>query len=399
MADKKITMPETLSSEDAYGEPGRQLPGDHSSAGNENPGPGNDLDDDKPRRLWLSIGLGLAAILAIAAGIASLVSVPYTAFELGTVNPIEDIVEIEGAETFPNEGEVFFTTVRLNRLSALEWVFVRFGPAVDIFETEAVFGDQTQEESRQCNAQMMVSSQSTANIVALTYLGYDVFDPTGVTVDGVSDGSAADNIIECGDVIIEADGAEVLTTNALREAVLARSPGDAIELVVERNGEITEVSLPLGDVNGEPRIGVSIGTRLSENDLPVDLSLNVDGVGGPSAGLAFTLSYIDLLTEGELTGGNDIAVTGTMQLNGAVGRIGGVRQKVAAAIRSGADYMLIPSSLSQGELDKAFLEAGEDIEVIPVGSIQEAIEALADRGGNGRELVGPNGPIGPASES
>ncbi len=389
MADKKITMSETLSSDGVHGEPGPEM----TDSGL--------LDDEteKPRRFWLSLGLGLAAVAAIAAGIASFISVPYTAFELGTVNPIEDIVEIDGAETFPNEGELFFTTVRLNRLSALEWVFVRFGPAVDIFDTEAVFGTQTQAESRQCNAQMMVSSQSTANIVALTYLGYDVFDPTGVTVDGVADGSAADNIIECGDVIIEADGADITTTNELRDAVLARAPGDVIELLVERDGEPTEVSLPLGEVDGEPRIGVSIGTRLSENDLPIDLSLNVEGVGGPSAGLAFTLSYIDLLTEGELTGGNDVAVTGTMSLNGAVGPIGGVRQKVAAAIRSGADTMLIPASLRQSELDRAFAEAGEDIEVIPVASVQEAIEALADRGGNGRELVGPNGPIGAPSES
>ena len=109
-------------------------------------------------------------------------------------------------------------------------------------------------------------------------------------------------------------------------------------------------------------------------------------------------SYIDLLTEGELTGGNDIAVTGTMTLGGAVGPIGGVRQKVAAAIRSGADYMLIPSTMRQSELDRAFEEAGDDIEVIPVGTIQEAIDELADRGGNGRELVGPNGPISAPAE-
>ena len=359
---------------------------------------GDTDDDGRKSRFWLSVGLGLAALLAIAAGIASLVSVPYTAFELGTVNPIEDLVEIEGAETFPTDGEVFFTTVRLNRLTAFEWVFVRFGPAVDIRDTEAVFGTQTQEESRQCNAQLMVTSQSTANIVALTYLGYDVFDPTGVTVDGVADNSAADNVIECGDVIIEADGQEILTTNQLRDAVLAREAGDTIELVVERAGELTELSLPLSEVDGEPRIGVSIGTRFSENDLPVDLSLNIDGVGGPSAGLAFTLSYIDLLTEGELTGGNDIAVTGTMTLGGAVGPIGGVRQKVAAAIRSGADYMLIPSTMRQSELDRAFEEAGDDIEIIPVGTIQEAIDELADRGGNGRELVGPNGPISAPAE-
>lgn len=390
MADEKYTMPETLSSDGPLGEPGHEIP----SSDDPN------FDEPAPsRRLWLSIGFGLAAVLAIAAGIASLISVPYTAFELGTVNPIEDIVEIEGAETFASEGELYFTTVRLNRLSALEWVFVRFGPAVDIRDTEAVFGTQTQEESRQCNAQMMVSSQSTANIVALTYLGYDVFDPTGVTVDGVADESAADNVIECGDVIIEAGGEEVLTTNQLRDAVLARQPGDVLELVVERDGEPTELSVPLGEVNGEARIGVSIGTRLSENDLPIDLSLNVEGVGGPSAGLAFTLSYIDLLTEGELTGGNDVAVTGTMALSGGVGPIGGVRQKVAAAIRSGATYMLIPASLRQSELDRAFAEAGEDIEIIPVANVQEAIDALADRGGNGRELVGPNGPVGAPAES
>ncbi len=382
MADENNTMPQTIPSDGLNVEPAPQFDG-----------------PARKNRRWLTVLLSLVGVLALVAGVASLISVPYTAFELGTVNPIEDIVEIEGAEVFPSEGEVFFTTVRLNRLSALEWVLVRLGPAVDIRKTEDVFGTQTREESRQCNAQMMVSSQSTANIVALTYLGYEVFNPTGVTVDGVADESAADELIQCGDVIIRAGGAETLTTNQLRDAVLAKSPGDVLEVTVERDGEELDLQVELGAAaNGEPRIGVSIGTRLSENDLPIDLSLNVDGVGGPSAGLAFTLSYIDLLTEGELTGGLDVAVTGTMSLSGAVGPIGGVRQKVAAAIRSGAELMLIPASLRESELDRAFLEAGDDLVVIPVATVDEAIAVLAERGGNGRELVGPNGPIDRATE-
>lgn len=362
--------------------------------------PGIDGDDASaeefarpPLKTRWKIFWGLGLLIAIVCAVASLVSTPYTAFTLGGVNPIEDLVEIEGAEAYPTEGELFYTTVRLNRLNAFEYVAIRLKPAVDIRRTEEVFGTQSSEESTQCSAQMMQTSQSTANIVALTYLGYEVFEPTGVTVDRVFDESAADNVIECGDVIIGLNGAPTMSTLDLRDAVLAQAAGDTVEVEIERDGDTEVVDLTLGAADdGSPLIGVSIGTRLQENDLPVDLSLTIANVGGPSAGLAFTLSYIDLLTEGELTGGLDVAVTGEMFLNGAIGPVGGVRQKVAAAIRADADLMLIPGT-SDRLVEVALAEAGDDIEVVPVSTLDEAIQALADRGGNGRELVGPNGPI------
>lgn len=386
MADEDNTIHETLSSAG---------PGEESAADSR---PESEISSEafaepesKKHRKWVVLG-SLAVVTGIGLGIASMISVPYTAFTLGSINPTEELVEISGAEVFPSEGEVFYATVRLNRLSALEYVFIRLEPAVDIHRTEDVFGSQSTEESRECNAQMMVTSQSTANIVALTYLGYDVFEPTGVAVQGVRDESAADNVLECGDIIVEADSASIATTNALRDAVIAREPGDLIDLVIERDGEQQIIQLPLGsDSSGQALLGVSIGTRLSENDLPVSIDLTLEGVGGPSAGLAFTLSFIDLLTEGELTGGSDVAVTGTMSLDGRVGRIGGVRQKVAAAKRSGADLMLVPV----GDIEQARAEAGDDFRVEPVETLADAIRILASVGGNGDELVGPNGPVNP----
>ncbi|MEE9413730.1 MAG: S16 family serine protease [Acidimicrobiales bacterium] len=388
MADEDNTIHETLSSADPREESAAESMLESAVLHDESGEP-----ESKKHRKWVFLG-SLAIVVGIGLGIASMVSVPYTAFTLGSINPTEDVVEITGAEVFPSEGEVFYATVRLNRLSALEWVFIRLEPAVDIRPTEQVFGSQSTEESRQCNAQMMVTSQSTANIVALTYLGYDVFEPTGVTVQGVRDESAADNILECGDVILEADNSSTTTTNTLRDAVIAREPGDVIDLVIERDGVQQTIQLPLGtDSSGQALLGVSIGTRLSENDLPIDIDLTLEGVGGPSAGLAFTLSFVDLLTEGELTGGADVAATGTISLDGRVGPIGGVRQKVAAAKRSGADLMLIPASLSASEIEIAFAEAGDNFRVELVETLDDAIRILTSVGGNGDELVGPNGPV------
>jgi PDZ domain-containing protein len=147
------------------------------------------------------------------------------------------------------------------------------------------------------------------------------------------------------------------------------------------------VELALGaDPNDPDRaiIGIEVTGRGIDFDFPIDVSIDTGDVGGPSAGLAFTLAIIDDLTPGDLTGGADVAVTGTINSDGTVGPVGGTGQKAAAVRAKGYDAFLVPSD----DYEAARQHAG-DVDVIAVDTLDEALAALADLGGNVDDLPQP----------
>ncbi|MFN6122052.1 MAG: S16 family serine protease, partial [Actinomycetes bacterium] len=131
--------------------------------------------------------------------------------------------------------------------------------------------------------------------------------------------------------------------------------------------------------------------------LPFDVDIDSGAIGGPSAGLAFTLTLIDELTPGELTGGRRVAVTGTIRIDGTVGGIGGLAQKVSAVRQLGADVFLVPAEQGEQDIALARQVAGDDLDIVPVANLDEALAALAEYGGNGLELGRPGEGYEPAS--
>jgi PDZ domain-containing protein len=129
-------------------------------------------------------------------------------------------------------------------------------------------------------------------------------------------------------------------------------------------------------------LGVGLTTKDLRFDFPFEVDVQSERIGGPSAGLAFTLEVIDQLTPGELTGGRNVATTGTIELDGSVGEVGGVAQKTMAVRESGADLFIVPS----GELETARRFAGDDLHVVAADTLDEALAALAEVGGNGLAL-------------
>lgn len=120
-------------------------------------------------------------------------------------------------------------------------------------------------------------------------------------------------------------------------------------------------------------LGVTLRTRQQDFSLPFDVAIDTGKVGGPSAGLEFALSIVDQLTAGELTGGQKVAVTGTIELDGSVGPVGGIPQKTVTVRRAGASLFLVPKD----QVGEAQAKAGEGIEVVGVDTLDEAIQALA----------------------
>jgi PDZ domain-containing protein len=129
-------------------------------------------------------------------------------------------------------------------------------------------------------------------------------------------------------------------------------------------------------------MGVQVVNVVLDYNFPVDVEIDTGDVGGPSAGLAFTLAIIDDLTPGELTGGSDIAVTGTISGDGTVGPVGGTGQKAAAVRDAGIRLFLVPRDDYQAAVD----HAGDDLDVVAVDTLDDALAALEERGGNVDEL-------------
>lgn len=300
-----------------------------------------------------------------------------------------ELVVVRGAETYPTAGHLYLTTVTTAGgpgypVDAGAVIRGWLSPSVMVAPVEAFFDtSQTQEEISDASRQQMLTSQQNATVAALTALGHDV--PAVLTIVSAAAGSGSDGVVQHGDVItgIEVDGVrtQVLTYAHLADVLSATPPGTGVDLVVERAGE--ETSLPI--ITGDDGSGGSVlGVYLSgEFDYPIDVHIEIENIGGPSAGTMFALGIIDKLTPGELTGGHSIAGTGTISLGGDVGAIGGIQQKLAAASAGGAEYFLAPLA-NCGEV-VGHVPGG--LQVVSVSTLEEArtaVEAIA--AGDGENL-------------
>jgi PDZ domain-containing protein len=316
------------------------------------------------------------------------------AFRPGSARLVVDGIDVAGTETFASEGRILFMTVSIDRrLSVWEWVEANIDDAIDLHTWESVYGDRTVSENRERNLDLMQSSKDAAVIVALDHLGLDVLEATGVGFEETVADGPVDGVLEPGDVIVAIDDDPVTDLESLRDALGGHAPGDEVVLTVEHHetGDRRRVTVTLGvhPDDGGAFIGISgVQERVSDAPLPFDIEIDSGEIGGPSAGLAFTLSILDLLTPGELTGGGDVAVTGTIRLDGTVGDVGGVAQKAAAARSEGAALFIVPEMA----VDEARSTAGS-MEVVGVASLDAALEALSDFGGQTTELALPGAAI------
>ncbi len=240
--------------------------------------------------------------------------------------------------------------------------------------------------------QQMTGATSSAAVVALRHMGYNVGeDDLGAQVDQVGPGTpAAAAGIHCNDLITAVDGRPIRTANDLVKAIHSASPGQTVSLTASRagaGGRTTTVHLRARLAGtpaegGQPALphqaflGVVTETRASFT-YPFPVDIQVGQIGGPSAGLALTLGLLDALSHGQLTGGHRVAATGTIDLQGNVGDVGGVAQKTVAVRHAGAQLFLVPPQ----ELAAARSEA-RSMKVLPVSTLSQALADLRAIGGH-----------------
>lgn len=305
----------------------------------------------------------------------------------GSARPTAARVSIAAEGVDDPDGSILFTTVRLDTsISIFDWLNSEIDDDIDLRRRSEVLGTQSNEENRERNLEMMRVSKDAAVVAALHHLGIDVFEETGLGIDTVRDDGPAEGLLVAGDVIIGVDGVTITNFQSLADELATKAPGELGVITVENIDtlETRDVEMAWGDHPdrpGDAYIGVNVVPRQEELPLPFDIEIDSGSIGGPSAGLAFTLTILDLLTEGDLTGGLDVAVTGTISIDGTVGPVGGVGQKAAAARDAGAAAFIVPVDM----VPVATEHAG-DMPVIGVSTLDEALAVLADLGGTTEDL-------------
>ena len=295
---------------------------------------------------------------------------------LGTTDGDEEgseIIEVSGAETYEDDGQLRLTTVLVTQPQTDVNLFQLLGAWIDgddaVYPYDSIYGPQDTDASKdEEGAFQMATSQDDAIAVALTELGYDV-NPSPV-VSVVLEQSPADGELEVGDHLLAINGAEVTSIEDAGQAVDEAPDGEPVELRILRGKEERTLSITRAEIDGQLRLGFEMRNSYQ---FPVQVNVGVDpAIGGPSAGLMFSLAIYDTLTEGSMTGGESVAGTGTIAADGAVGPIGGIDQKIAGAREDGAGLFLVPAE----NCDDAYESPNGDMRLTRVATMSEAVDAV-----------------------
>jgi Lon-like protease len=333
------------------------------------------------RRRGVTVILGALMTALLAVGVMAL-PLPYVVLKPGpTVNTLgsdngKEVIRVTGATTSQSKGQLRLTTVGVQPSVELVWAIRGwFSDEQAVVPRDLIYPpDQSEKQVEEHNAEEFKSSQSSAETVALRELGY----PIQTYVTEVSSGGAAENVLKKDDVITAVDGQQVTSPARLTELIQAKPAGTALTIAYSRGGKAAtaKITTKRADDSDTPRIGVSIDKKQPH---PFTVAIDLDEIGGPSAGLMFTLGIVDKLTPADLTGGRVIAGTGTMDDEGNVGAIGGIPQKLVGAKAAGAEIFLVPA----GNCAEALRNAVPGLPMARVATVDDALTAVKTFTGGG----------------
>ena len=326
----------------------------------------------------------LAAIFGTLA--FTLVPAPYVIEEpgpvfntLGTVNnggKQVPLIEIPGQKTYPTGGALDMLTVNVagSRERPPSWFEVAqayLDTSKAVLPVDALYpaGTSVEQSNAQANVDMQ-NSQKDAIAAALTHLGYTL--PASLTVGGLSRESPSAGILEKGDTIVSVDGQTTDSVLGLRAIIAKSGAGTPLSIVIERGGVAKTVAVTpelSGGADPVPVVGIFPAIVYT---YPFDVKIQLENVGGPSAGQMFALGIIDKLTPGQLNGSAKVAGTGTIDGAGVVGPIGGIRQKLYGARTAGATWFLAPYS----NCDEVTGHIPNGIRVLAVKTLDDSLAAL-----------------------
>jgi PDZ domain-containing protein len=325
-----------------------------------------------------------SVLLAVLFYVAVSMPVPYVTMSPGPTldvlaeNHGKEIVEVKGHKRYPTKGRLELTTIQLTgptqKVNLPEALTAWFDRSRAVYPRAAFYAqNESEQDANTESAVQMVSSQDTAVAVALSELGYKLRTITEILA--VNPGGPADGKLQTRDQIVSVNGKPIRDATDVSKIVRATPDGKSATFVVRRHGQektVRVVPKPSKDNPDIPLVGIVVGPSY---DFPFDVSVNIDErIGGPSAGLIFSLSVYDTLTPGALTGGAPIAGTGTIAQDGTVGPIGGIQQKIIAAADSGAKLFFVPPGNCDAAMAVGLDE--EDMRLVKAPTMHSAVQSL-----------------------
>lgn len=336
-------------------------------------------------RRILTLVAALIPVLVLGV-VGSLLTVPFVALGPGpTFNTLgsvdgKQVVDVRGAEVDPVTGHLNMTTVSvrdgLNIFEAFGfWVSGEHGlvPRAEVYPPGV-----PREEIDKSNQQDFKDSEGNAEVAALHFMNL----PTVVLVRKVSDDGPAKETLRAGDELVSVNGAPMTAPKDVVAAVSSQAPGAQITVTYRRENTEQTATITLAARPDDANKGYLGLTPTEGARPPMEVSFNLADIGGPSAGLMFSLALIDKLTPGELDGGKFVAGTGTIDQDGKVGPIGGIQYKMMAARDAGAETFLVPAA----NCNEAKQRTPDGLRLVKVENLSGAVQSLNDINA-GRETV------------
>ena len=291
--------------------------------------------------------------------------------------PYQWNIEVSDTETFDSEGNLFQLTVRRDEANYFVYAWANLNNEIDLYPREVILPDGvTPQELSEISMQNMMTSENVAIAVALDSLGYDVTsEGDGVLVVGLLDDSPVKDKLFKNDLIVSINNENIKSTSEFISLLRTYKIGDTVEIGLIRGDKPTQFKTTLiehVEYENEPMVGFLASTPNQKFIFPIGIDIKTGNVGGPSAGMMMALNVYNLLTESDITRGEKIAGTGTIEIDGSVGPVGGVKQKVIAAKRADASLILVPTA----NFSEADAYSDENTLIVAVDSFQEALDVI-----------------------
>jgi PDZ domain-containing protein len=327
--------------------------------------------------------IGSALVISIIFIWGMIYSLPYYVSKPGMAKELGPIIKVEGGDK--DEGNFMLTTVRMGRANIYSYLEAKIRNYEEIYPLDMILNKtETEEEYNARQLHLMAGSKLNAIEVAYRKAGLPVkYKYKGIYVMQVIPKMPADGVLSAGDRIFKVDGKQLPSSEKFIEYVSKKQAGDKVTLSYSRNKSTKTVTLKLQPFKEDPqKVGIGI-SLVDDKEIEVDpkVSVKTDEIGGPSAGFMFSLEIYNQLTEGDLTKGYQIAGTGTIDVDGTVGPIGGIEQKIVAADKAGAEIFLAPNEKGiKNSNYRDALKTARDIKtkmkIVPIDTFEDAVSYL-----------------------
>ena len=293
--------------------------------------------------------------------------------------PYQWNIEIENVQTYEYEGNLYQLTVRRDEANYFVYAWARLNSQIDLYPREVILPDGvTPQELSEISIQNMMTSENVAIAVALDSLNYEIqSEGDGVLVVGLLDDSPVKDKLIKNDLIVSINNELVKSVSEFISMLRTYEIGDIVNIGLIRNEQELTIETKLiehVEYENEPMVGFLASTPNQQFIFPFEVDIKTGNVGGPSAGMMMALNVYNLLTEDDITNGKKIAGTGTIEIDGSIGPVGGVKQKVIAAKRANAGLILVPIA----NYEEASVFADDNTQIVAVDSFDNALNVIFD---------------------